>query len=304
MTEKGKPDILRQLLIAVLAIVTVTGLGSLVLGAWGPAGCLAVASPAPAPLGWYKSTSYPGQWAYWDGKDYSLYFRPSDQAVSWKLKSGDWSPYVDLFMVEEHYGTAPEPEGSQGVVYTGPLPTGVDWSEVSKCPAGYYFNGQEIDRQTAMALATEGLPENLDKPWLVAIGDESFLKTAAQVFEQVPGAKVCRQQLYSPDDWAVERFELEKNRAFAATGKAVLLMMPGDSNSEQRVVHLQYDLNDGAVGLAKVFAAFDPNKVPDLRSPVNIGWPDWVPPSLRNWQTLALIGVVVYFLLFQYKKEN
>ena len=306
-------------------------------GAWGPAGCPTVVgsasvNPPAFKPGWYDQSvnGRPGFWGFYDGKVYQADYRVTDNAIAFVSPKGEWSPYIPAQLALNHFGLArnwPEQprstdawadvresilaaayakqgaspavreERSQG---EQPLPTGVDEPATEASPSGYFYGGTELPRAQAMDLVTNGLPDSKHKPWLVAIGPEDYLTKVGTLIQ--PYLDKFRVQLYDPADWAVERFVLGKNPRFKEKGRCLLIQAPGGANDESRVIHLQYDIDDGAEGLAKVMAAFDPTKIPDLRNPGGFLWPDWVPTWARNWQTVAFI--VIALLAWTGRKES
>ena len=321
-------------LLTVACIALMTGRAE---GAWGPAGCAAVAVQGSVNVtggnfrpGWYDQAANgrPGFWGYFDGKVYQADYRVSDNAIAFVNPKGEWSPYIPSQMALSHFGLAKakQPAGTEIAppgaaqdpwkavreavaarpqpavreeVTVQELPTGVDEPETVNSPSGYFYGGHEVERGQALDLVTNGLPDSKNKPWLIAVGPAAYLEKVGTLIQ--PYLDKFRVQLYDPADWAVERYELGKNPRFREKGQCLLIQSAGGSNDETKVVHLQYDIDDGAEGLKKVMAAFDPQKVPDLRKD-GIGWPEWVPLWARNWQAVAFI--VIALLAYSGRKEK
>lgn len=209
--------------------------------------------------GWYPLKLYPGQFGYWDGYDYVVQFNPATLEVwFFNKETSRWSEPVTPTIA-----AFPPDDDLPLEEYVGDLPTGVMIEELEKSKPGFAVNGQQISEATAKHLVEEGLPNEIGKGWITAVGPPAFLAQVELALGKVPVADRLLYQGYEPTEWVVDRFALKSNPKFQTTGQAIIIQAPNG-----KAVHMQYDAGDQesfSKALTEAVAAFDATKVPDLR---------------------------------------
>lgn len=247
------------------------------------------ANAGPVLAGWYQSNAWPGLWAFYDGTAYTVYFNPADKSVVFWDEAGDcW--------------TDPLGPPSPGILiedYVGDLPTGVDTQRVDITPPGYAINGNNVSVAQAFQAVEQGLPNEVGKGWVTAIGPADFLTKVETELAKSPLTARVLFQGYEPSDWSTARFDLGGNQQYKTAGRVLFIQDPTG-----RAVHAQYDLDDAKAfekALTLAVATFDATKVPDLRE-------DGIVAQVTRWvkENPYMAGglVVLAFLLFTKRRED
>lgn len=170
----------------------------------------------------------------------------------------------------------------------------------------YVVNGREVSREEALAAADGKLEDDSVKWRLTFIGPDQFRAQVYEAYSALPAGPFTQNVLlsgYQATDWQIKRFELDVSEKFKGSGKALIFQAPGG-----KVVHIQYDFKPADMVL--LAANFDPNKVPDLRTPAKVDFAaiwkwvtegrdfSWLPP----WWAILLGGIGVF--LFFRKRSN
>lgn len=188
------------------------------------------------------------------------------ETIQYWPRSGQsvWIPQGHAGQVNPSSATAP----AGGVPSTQEsLPTGVVSDKLSHGPS-YIDMGGKTPATPASPLGAEGLPEDADKSYILAVGSKEFQEAARERIRALPQASQFHQGYFSPADWQVAGVGLDT--------PGITILGPKGKDGSARAVHFQSDLAglekavDSAVGnLRKKLPDFDASKIPDLRNLVD-----------------------------------
>jgi hypothetical protein len=183
----------------------------------------------------------------------------------------------------------------------GPLPEenyGLDRSKISRrerCTV----NGREISKEAAFGLVGDrepSLPNDVDKPWLIDVGDKAAGKRIdadlAAAPELAPYRSVFRRQSYRPDDVMVR--DREGKVMYPAGVYAV-----NAAGKPRRLLAAYTTAGDLAGALRKLPPDFDPKNIPpvDPPPPAPAPTPADDPAPWAVGGTLAATIVAIGYLL-------
>lgn len=171
---------------------------------------------------------------------------------------------------------------------------GVDRDKISGA-GRYTANGREVGPEQALGAVGDGrLDDDAHKLRLTVIGGDAERKKVVDDFRGLPEFQSWRDRVlvqdYPPDHWAVSRV------GFKTEGKPSVYLQSPDG----KVLHSQFDYQDGPQGLAKAIRradpSYDPSKDKDKRKdePVIPGLPSVGPVAMG----LGGAGLASLFFLF------
>lgn len=225
--------------------------------------------------GWEISRVFP-QWSfeYKDGvcvgaasRETFSRFTYVPTTMTWKLSPVTYRP------------NGPPPVGvKEDPPFVGPnLPErneGLDRDELSKDRPQYrFFDGSrhphELTREETLRILgssdSDKVPNDIGKPWLIAIGNAEFLKRVSADLDASPQLKArVRYQGYTPDHWRAKQIDLSNVPKYVASGTALLI-----ATKDGVLAHGQFDYQPGDLNV--LGQKFDPARIPDLRIPERVG---------------------------------
>lgn len=248
---------------------------------WGSGGCslsvpvgMNVFQTPVAPVlftGWEPSAQYPPWQFYWKaGKIAEAWHPETKERLIYRDQA--WITLAAAKTADQAKKKAPPVEVKEEA---GPVPGyngGIVVEELEKDRPQYRVNvnGTEttITKKEAIGLVTspdsDKVPNDKDKPWLIAVGDQDFLKRFSADLDKAAIKVKVRYQGYSADSFVVKKFNLDDSPAYQRSKTAVILSL-----ADGTVVHGQFDYKAGDLDV--VGQKFDPTRLPDLRVPERVG---------------------------------
>lgn len=259
------------------------------------------AQPPPIPhgptvtryTGWELSRVFPGwSFEYKDGQCVGAARRDFAERFTYDPRTMRW------FEAAPRVGVSEDP----GITRN----EGIDTGEMDKVrPAYRAYDGKTvrvIDRDEALRILgspdSDRIPNDKDKPWLIAVGSPETLKRIAADLEQAPQLKAkVRYQGYTPDQWRAKQPDLQdvqNSPQFRSTGLALFI-----ATHDGRLVHGQWDYQTG--DLQVLGQKFDPARLPDLRLPERVGESivDQFFKRVKEEPILWLVGGAILVLLIR-----